>query len=129
MKKMTCDTAMQMIKKYTGRPDLSEDEIILFGEALEYMREHEFFCENAWLFNLGYFYDTIGKYDLAVKYFTTAIDQGDTVSYIGLADTYRHMGEYEKAKDYYIKAAVNGFERRAYRALEAMGYGIDQTQR
>lgn len=126
MKKMTSDTALQMIKKYTGRPDLSEDEIIIFGEALEYMREHEFFCENAWLFNLGAFYDSIGKYDLAIKYFTTAIDQGDTVSYIGLADTYRHMGENEQGKDFYIKAAANGFERRAYRTLEVMGYGIDQ---
>ena len=114
---MNSDQAMEIIKKFTRRRDLNEDEIILMTEALEYMREIEFSYPPAWYFNIAHFYDSIGRYELALKHYKMAIDEGDTVSYMGIADTYRHMHEYKLAYEFYMKAAEAGFKR-AYERIE-----------
>lgn len=107
---MNSDTAMEIIRKYTNKRNLNDEEIMLMSEALEYMRDNEYFCVEVWLFNLGHFYDRIGRYEKALKYYEMAIREGDTVSYIGIADTYRHMHEYDKSYEYYLKAQDAGFD-------------------
>lgn len=84
MKKMTSASAMKIIHYYSGNEDLSEDEEAELIEALEYMLENEPYVKSAWMFNLAGYYDRIGKYDLAVKYYEMCIAENDPVGYLGL---------------------------------------------
>ncbi|MBE6109608.1 MAG: tetratricopeptide repeat protein [Erysipelotrichaceae bacterium] len=113
MNQMTSEEAGRIIKAYSFKPDLNEDEIALLIEALEYMLEGDCFTEEVWLFNLGHLYGRIGEYRLAVKYFMSALEYGADIAYLPLADTYFKMGEFEKAYDCYIKAAESGYEKPA----------------
>ena len=121
MKQLNSKTAMEIIHKYTRQHQYTEDEIAEFSEALEYMLENDYMCPEAWMYNLGDFYRRIGRYDLSLKYLNMCLDEGSSVAYIGLANTYRQMKEFDKAYEYYMKARENGFKN-------AVGY-IDDMRR
>ena len=74
--------AWEIVKKGTGRiHDFTEDEAIIYEEALLYIfitaaeryEEDPFYMweedAEAGAFNLAFYYEQIGKYDLAIKYY------------------------------------------------------------
>ena len=117
---MNSEQAMEIIKRNTRKAEYTEDDIAEMIEALEYMRDIEYFTPEAWMFNLGDFYDRIGKYELALKYYHMAIDNGDTVSFIGIARTYHHMGLDVTARVWCLKAYDAGWKRQAADLLERL---------
>ena len=117
---MNPSEAMEIIKRNTRKAEYTEDDIAEMIEALEYMLNIEYFTPEAWMFNLADFYDLIGKYELALKYYRMAIDNGDTVSFIGIARTYHHMGLDQTAREWCLKAYDAGWKKQAADLLERL---------
>jgi tetratricopeptide (TPR) repeat protein len=85
---MDSNKAWELVKKYTNQNELSEEDRILYEEALYYILvvALEIYDETggklfqgdveAGAYNLAAYYEQIGKYDLAIKYYEIAKKYG-----------------------------------------------------
>ena len=101
---MTIDEATDIVSRDSFEEHLSEDEEFLLAEALTYMIEHDPEARDIWAYNLASYYDKIGEYDLADKYFNICLESNNIVAYLGLGDLYMHQKDYDRAMAYYQEA-------------------------
>lgn len=83
---MDIDKAWEIVKKYSKLRTFSEEEMFLYEEALNYILQDALeiseTCDlwnadvEAGAFNLADFYEKIGKYDLAIKYYKLSEEYG-----------------------------------------------------
>ncbi len=128
MKRMSLIDAYKIATMYDDISELSEDDLTEYIDALQYLIDNDPYCPGAWFLDLGNAYDSIEKYELAVKYYSIGIDKGEMAGYIGLGNTYRHIHEYAKAYDCYKKALDAGYPKARKlisRLKEETGYGFN----
>lgn len=84
---MDSNEAWEIVKQYSGANNYTEDEMPLIEEALTYIYvEARDLCDagfdlweadvEAGAFNLAHYYEKIGKYDLAIKYYEISEEYG-----------------------------------------------------
>lgn len=107
---MNANKAYEIIKEYRKKSILSCEDEFIYIEALEYMIET---TKNAdFMVELGSHYYSRQNYDQALEYYEMADAYGDSWAAEGLGYIwyYGRTGkvDYEKAFNYYSKAAKNG---------------------
>ncbi len=128
MKRMNLLDAHRIATMYDDISELSEDELTEYIDALEYLIDNEPYGPEAWLYDLGWAYDSLGKHELAIRYFSLAIEKGELIGFIGLGNVYRHVHEYRKARQCYEKALAAGYSKAKKRIRELeqeAGHGFD----
>lgn len=85
---MDTDKAWEIVREFYRIEEFSEDETILYEEALNYIltealelsEADDFYMwktdVEAGAFNLAAYYEKIGKYELAMKYYTISEEYG-----------------------------------------------------
>ena len=85
---MNSDEAWEIVKRYSRVSDFAEDEMPLVEEALThiyiearnlYDEDHFYMWEadvEAGAYNLADYYEKVGKYELAIKYYQISIEHG-----------------------------------------------------
>lgn len=111
MIRMNVKNALQTVCRYEEAGTLGPEEFIEYTDALMYLIENYPYDSENWLLQLAEAYNSIEKYDLAVKYYKKAISAGILLGYMGLGDAYRNLGEYRKAEECYEKALEAGYPR------------------
>ena len=76
MRRMSVSIACRIAARYDDLSEVSEDELTEYIDALEYLMANGIQAPDAWIYNLASAYDSIGKYELALKYYQMSIAQG-----------------------------------------------------
>ena len=127
---MTIDEARKIVNEYEYKSILSEDEEFMLTEAFNYLIEET--KDYQWMERLGGYYYGKRDFDLALKYYEMADSFGDPWAPEGLGYIwyYGRTGEkdYEKAFNYYQRAAENGFMRSAVKVADMYknGYFVEK---
>lgn len=102
------DEAWKIVKKYTGKDNLSEEEEYLFADAMDYIVNKSSNDVDIAAYNFGSYYMGIERYDCALKYFKMGANlcSGMSCAEIGKIYYYGLTGEVDYEKAYlYLKLA------------------------
>lgn len=128
---MTVQEAQSIIQEYYDKSILTDDEEFIMIEALEFLIVET--KNTRWMVMLGGHYYGNKQYDLALKYYEMADTYGDLWAAEGLGYIwyYGRTGErdYEKAFNYYSKAAANGIQEAKYKLADMYknGYFVEKN--
>lgn len=117
---MTYNEAMKIGQDFYSLANPSEDDVILFIEAMDFLIDSTH--ESRFMMMLGGYYYAVKDYHLARKYYEMAAECGDPDSCAGLGYIYYYgrTGEpdYEKAFKYYSKAMEAGDIQCTYKVAD-----------
>ncbi len=123
---MTYDEAMKIGRNFYSLANPSENDVILFIEAMDYLIDTTHGAR--FMMMLGGYYYGVKNYHLARKYYEMAAEIGNTDAYAGLGYIYYYgrTGEpdYEKAFKYYSKAMEAGDLQCTYKVADMYKNGF-----
>ena len=125
---MTITEAKKIINDYAYKSVITADEEFMLLEALEFMIKKT--GDTKWMTELGGYHYEKRNFDLALKYYELADESGDSWASEGLGYIWYYgrtgVKDYEKAFQYFSKAAANGRLQSKIKVADMYknGYGV-----
>lgn len=129
---MTVDEARKIIRRFDENKKLTEDDVFMFTEAMNYLIET--FHDPHDMMHLGGYYYKIKKFDLALKYYEMAAtyDLPSAYECLGYIWYYGRTGErdFKKAFEYFSKLKDKGDPVATYKVADMYknGYYVEKNQ-
>lgn len=118
----------KIVKKYTNKDNLSDEEDFLFSEAMDYIVNNSPKDIHIAAYNFGSYYMEIERYDMALKYFMISANTGSAMacSEIGIIYYYGLSGQIDYKKAYqYLRIAENmHWKNGSYLIADMYRYGL-----
>lgn len=127
---MNISQAMKLIDEYSRQSVHTEQEDLMYVEALQYLFDETH--DPKYIAELGFFYYESRRFELALKYYEMAAELGNKSVYPGLGYIwyYGRTGkcDYAKAFRWFTRAAENGDIQSEYKLADMYknGYGVDK---